>query len=200
MLWPYLPLDSNGMDALVDHGLRLHNLWRHFWWVTLRVWVDLEVKAPWVGAVPVVVVGIHCSHAELVCAAWTDHMLASLTKSFATMVFQNKQKRELISAQLFFLPCAVVGHFLHTCATVSLCFTPSQPVRLYQGEHVPPEQTTCYGHWLNHFKPRHSKINTKKRQLISAWFFSLPCGAFCCCSFKHSSMCHINRPHVTITD
>ena len=107
------------MDALVDHGLRLHNLRRHFWWVTLRVWVDLEVKAPWVGAVPVVVVGIHCSHAELVCAAWTDHMLASLTKSFATMVFQNKQKRELISAQLFFLPCAVVGHFLYTCATVS---------------------------------------------------------------------------------
>ena len=57
------------MDALVDHGFRLHDLRRHFRWVRLRVWVDLEVKAPRVGAVPVVVVGIHCSHAELVCAA-----------------------------------------------------------------------------------------------------------------------------------
>ena len=44
MLGPYLPLDSNGMDVVVDHGCCLHNLRFHCRRVRLRV--VLEVKAP----------------------------------------------------------------------------------------------------------------------------------------------------------
>lgn len=61
----YLPLYSDGVNGLVDDGECLHYLRLHFGWVRLRVGVDLEVKARIV-AVSVVIVGIHCSNAELV--------------------------------------------------------------------------------------------------------------------------------------
>ena len=75
----HLPLNANGVDVLVDDRFGFHHTWSHLWGSRLWVRVDRQMKATRVGAVPIVVVGIHRSHAELVCASYKGVMMIILT-------------------------------------------------------------------------------------------------------------------------